>query len=474
LSSLNASFRDPDGVVFLTGERVIRAVDRGASPGLSALLNTPAVNRLVTEGRLIESRKLTEDEGRAALMSIGVEAPPPSDLILEHPRVPFPTFPYEWCPEMLHAAGELTIELALALHKDGLGLKDATPYNVLFRGNKPVFVDVASVEQRDRHDPTWLPYAQFVRTFLLPLLVNRHVRVPLSQVFLTHREGVEPEMVYDMLGFGRRWLPCFLFTVSIPTWLARRGGSSTKIYERRTEAPDKASFIFTATLGHLRRQLQAATPVAASSRWSAYMETKSYRNEDFEAKEAFVRSVLDAMRPATVLDVGCNTGHFSALAARCGADVVSIDSDATCVGETYRRAAAESLSILPLVADIARPSPSLGWRNGEQSSLLDRLSGRFELVMMLAVLHHLVVTERIPLTDVLDLAADLTTDRVILEYVGPGDPMFKRLVRGRDQLYARYSTEWFEEACRARFEILECQTLASLDRRLYLLKKRAA
>jgi SAM-dependent methyltransferase len=173
-----------------------------------------------------------------------------------------------------------------------------------------------------------------------------------------------------------------------------------------------------------------------------------------------------------VLDIGCNTGHFSELAAKTGANVVALDSDPVCVGQTYRRAVTNSLSVLPLVANIARPSPALGWRNGEQASLLERLSGRFDLVLMLAVLHHLLVTERIPLPEILRLADDLTTDLLVLEYVGPSDPMFRKLVRGRGALYAHVTPEWFEAACTEHFEIVESQKLAEADRRLYLLKKR--
>src|SRR5690349_129632 len=90
-------------------------------------------------------------------------------MILEHERIPFPSYPYEWAAPMLHAAGRLTLDLAASLAKEGMGLKDATPYNILFRGPQPVFVDLLSIERRDPRDAIWLPYAQFVRMFLSPL-----------------------------------------------------------------------------------------------------------------------------------------------------------------------------------------------------------------------------------------------------------------------------------------------------------------
>jgi len=223
---------------------------------------------------------------------------------------------------------------------------------------------------------------------------------------------------------------------------------------------------------HLERQLDRAAPVSVASTWSDYMETKSYREDGFDAKERFVRAALERNRASAVLDIGCNTGHFSGLAATHGTQVVAVDSDSVCVGRTYERAVANSLSILPLVADISRPSPAMGWRNQEQASLISRLSGRFDLVLMLAVLHHLLVTERVPLSDVLKLAAELTTDLLVLEYVGPADAMFKRLLRGRDELYSHVTVAWFEAVCREHFEIVESKSLEPLDRRLYLLRKK--
>lgn len=468
------SFRDPDGSVVVTGDRVLRGVRAKAASNLWKALASDAVRRLVTQGAFIESRLLDGPalaEARTMLGS-GKREDLGDMVVLEHPRVGFPSFPYEWCPEMLHAAGRLTLDIASGLHKSGLGLKDATPYNVLFRGPQPVFIDAASLEARETGDPTWLPYAQFVRTFLLPLLVSKHCRMSLRQVFLAHRDGLEPEAVYALLGIGRRLRPPFLFTVSVPTWLAGRAGGQPTIYKRRSEAPDKAAFILASTIGHLRRQLERAAPVSVSSTWSDYMETKSYREDGFDTKERFVKAALDAGKASVVLDIGCNTGHFSEIAARHGAEVVALDSDPVCVGKTFQRAVATSLPILPLVADISRPSPAMGWRTSEQSSLVDRLAGRFDLVLMLAVLHHLLVTERIPLREILRLAADLTKDLLVLEYVGPSDDMFKKLVRGRDDLYSHVNVGWFETACREFFEIVDVKSLEPLDRRLYLLRRR--
>jgi SAM-dependent methyltransferase len=175
--------------------------------------------------------------------------------------------------------------------------------------------------------------------------------------------------------------------------------------------------------------------------------------------------------PSTVLDIGANAGEFSAIAARRGCTVVAIDLDPVVVGQTWRRAFAERLDILPLVVNFGRPTPAVGWRNAENSSFLARARGRFDAVLMLAVVHHLLVTERIPLGEILAAAHEVTTNLLILEYVEPGDPMFRRLARGRDALYAHLTREHFESLCSGLFEIVERQALSSSHRTLYVLRR---
>jgi SAM-dependent methyltransferase len=178
-----------------------------------------------------------------------------------------------------------------------------------------------------------------------------------------------------------------------------------------------------------------------------------------------------------VLDVGANTGHFSAMAARAGASVVSLDSDAGVAGQIWRRAGAENLDILPLVVNLAQPTPASGWRNRECPSFLERATsasgnGKFDLVMMLAVIHHMLATERVPLPEIIDLAADLTNDFALIEFVDCEDPMFHRLSRGRDALYAHLHADLFEQCAAGPFDVVRKREISGTKRTLYLLRKK--
>ena len=471
--TVQGSFRDPAGRLYDQGGRILRVVtDSKAAADLPAILRLEPIQRAVARKTFVATRILEVLEHDALRLPASLESAP---LVLEHERIPFPSYPYEWPPEMLHAAGRLTLDLTLALLRKGYGLKDATPYNVLYSGPRPVFVDVLSVERREPGDYTWLAQAQFERTFLLPLLAAKVFGLRLDGPLMTRREGLEPTDVYSLASPWRRLLPPFLGLVSLPTWLSRAGESrGASLYRaRRDHDPERAEFILSGQLHRLSAVLERLTPGRRHSTWSGYMESeRSYSSAAFQQKEAFLRRVLEERPVESLLDIGCHTGHFSLLSARHGAaSALAIDSDPAVVGETWRRAAAEGLPVLPLVVDFARPSPSTGWMNDECPSFLDRARGRFDLVLLLAVVHHLVVTERIPLEAVVDAVAQIATGRVIVEYVGPSDPCFRRIARGRDALYQHATRAAFEAAFGRRFRVIRSEPLTGCERQIYLLER---
>jgi SAM-dependent methyltransferase len=472
------SFRDPAGCCFFFKQRVLRFVAPESAADFQVFLKGRALQNFIARRRFVSTRRLDEDEIAALRGSVELKsifAARPDDLIFEHERIPFPGYPHEWPPEMLWDAGCLTLELARAVLDDGCGLKDATPCNVLFRGSEPVFVDALSFERRNAGDPIWTPQAQFIRTFLLPLLANRRWGLPLAEIFTTRRDGIEPEEIYRWCGPLEKFTPRMLSLVSIPTWLSRKTGpDDQKIYQPHLLAnAEKARFILGSLFRRLGKNLDSLKPRASKgSTWSDYMATHSYDDPAFAAKEKFVGEALREFKPARVLDAGANTGHFSVLAAQTGAEVVAIDLDPVCVGAIWRRAREEKLNILPLVVNLARPSPALGWRNGECASFLDRATGAFDGVLMLALIHHLLVTERIPLADILKLAYEVTTSLLVIEFVSPSDRMFRQLTRGRAELHAALDEAAFEKACLPYFEIVRSLSLPGTQRRMYCLKRK--
>jgi len=475
------SFRDPAGRLVTLNNQVFRIIDDTAVADLKSFLESPIAGQYLDNGQIVSTRFLSEDESEKILSrDLKKSLPGESFNVVEHERIPFQSFPYEWPPEMLYQAGLLTIDLAEGLLSQSFGLKDATPYNVLYRGSSPVFVDLLSFERREPGDPTWLPMAQFERTFVLPLLVNKYFGLSLDSVFISNRDGIEPETAYRLCGALRRFMPPFLSLVSIPKWLSPKANEHSKkgdadIYKKKSlDNPDQARFILRGVFKRSRRHLDAVAPATGrTSTWSEYMSpTSHFTQKYFAAKTDFVKSAFDGYRSTRLLDVGCNNGHFSLLAARGGASVVSIDYDPVVVGDLWRNASAEKLNILPLTVNLTRPTPSTGWLNQECPSFLDRARGAFDCVLMLAVIHHMLVTERIPLAEIIDLAAELTTDLLIIEFVPTDDPLFIRLTRGREQLHRGLTEEVFKTMASRKFEIVRSEKLIDSSRSIHLMRKK--
>jgi len=450
--------------VLIQNGRVFRVVHKSSEGELSAFLSSAVGRQLRESGAFVRTERVSAD-----LTNLADSL---SDCsIYEHERIPFPSYPYEWPAEMLHAAGVFTLDIAEECLAEGFGLKDASPYNVLFRGPDPVFVDALSFEQRDPGDPTWLAYGQFTRNFSLPLLARKHLGIQLDQIFRTRRDGVLPSELWSWAGSLRRLLPPFLSMVTVPYWLSKF--ASDRTYSHHSMEPEQSLFVLRSLFRRLRRTIHRLEPGQLTSPWSAYGDApSSYTARQSARKHEFIEAFLDSFRPQSVLDVGCNTGVFSLMAAAKGASVVALDADSTVVGMLWRSARREKRNVLPLVVDIARPTPALGWRNRENIAFLSRAHRAFDTVFLLAMMHHLLVTECVPLDQILDLAADLTTRYAVVEYVGPDDPMARQLARGRDHLLKDLTVAIFENVCREHFEIVEKASLPECSRVVYVLEKR--
>ncbi len=457
LPDLLPTFRDPAGSLRLEENSAVRQIHRSAHEVTLAFVASEFYRHAQERGDIIA----TTVENR------------PDGLTLLHPRVPIPTYPWEWVSSQWLAAARLTLTLCEEALADGWVLKDATPLNVLFLGSRPVLVDVLSFERWDPASSLWLAYGQYTRTFLLPLVMNRLLHWPLELSFF-RRDGYEPAELYDALHWRHRLSRTALWPITLPTWLDRRKGASEKAKSAVKQGgdPELNAHLLKRTLTNLRRSTEAAMPEASGSAWAEYVQTSThYTPADSAAKHAWVAGLLERLSPASVLDIGANTGEYSVLAASKGAEVVALERDAAAAERLFLRTRDEHSSIQTIHADFARPTPAAGWENREASSLLSRLAGRFDLVMMLAVIHHLLLMEQIPLPAILALCHRLTKRHLLVEWVPVSDPMFQSLMRGRDSLYGHLGEEDLRAAASGFFREEERFALQN-GRILYLFEKR--
>lgn len=411
------SFRDPQGRLEDAGqERLRRWVHPQALETLDAVSPALADARLAPYGRVIPWERAPA-HGRSAE---GWSA-------IEHQRMWCATLPGEWAPAQLFAAASLTLALQDTLLARGHRLKDATPFNVLFDGSTPVFVDVLSFEPLPSDVAPWPAYGQFVRSFLLPLLAQQRFGLGLRTTLGVDREGLSPEAMAAIAGPLGRWRPPLAGLVGLPLLLARLVGDRMP-----SLSVTRAELVLTthqAVLRQLQRAVATTAPEVVSSAWTTYGdEDKEYH----AMKHAMVAQILSEQPPQRLLDVGANRAAHAFAAAADGARVAVLDSDPAVCDALFLRARETSASVQVICADLAEPPGPSGWAHAEHPGLLDRLKDAdFDVVLALAVVHHLTIVDGIGLDAVAELLASLTRDRLLVEHVPPDDRRAVALRRGR-------------------------------------------
>jgi SAM-dependent methyltransferase len=453
LSIAEGTFRDPAGRLYHEGDRILREIYPQHVASVTAWIESPLARHWMQQHRVVSTVVLAPSSAQPAL--------------LEHERVFFPTYPWEWAPSQWIDAASLTLDLCEEALEDGFILKDATPLNILFSGSQAVFVDVLSFVRRDPQCPLWMAYAQFVRTFLLPLCAYAYCGWPLSATLQT-RDGYEPADLAPYLSTLKLWRRPLRSLVALPMLFEK----NRRVLAHNPRGSEEVSlFTLRRLLGTTRALLHSLAPSRRISRWSRYTETAChYEPADHSAKQAFVRNALGRIRAHHVLDVGANTGVYSGIAAETGSHVVAWDTDVQATDLNWQAARNGGLSILPMVADFARPTPAVGWRNRESTSLLERARGQFDCVMMLGILHHLLVADQIPLAALIAQLWEISNRWAIVEWIPAEDAQFEGLCRGRQELYRELNEGYFIHRLSLAFNVIERGLLRN-GRSLWLLER---
>jgi len=455
------SFRDRDGRVYHFQERIFRGLSESALENYRQLQARPFYTSLAASGKVIGTREIPFEEN-----------PLPGDIksqwsgFLEHDPVPVISYPYEWTFSMLKAAAGLQLHLVERALNNGFTLKDATPYNIQFVNRKPVFIDIPSFEPLREGEP-WSGYRQFCEMFLFPLLLQVYKGCDFQPFMRAAIDGIDVQVAASLFGFRDRFRKGVMSHVWLQSKLDRRfGGSSENVRSSLKSAGFNRELILV-NVRKLQKLITRLEWKAVGSEWGDYSGFHNYSEDDHRLKEEFIRRAVVEEKPGTVWDIGCNTGQFSRIAASECTRVVSTDIDHVAVERLFLNPDTPD-NILPLVQNVADPSPNWGWRNRERSDLQTR--SRPELVLCLALIHHVVITANIPLAEFIDWLASLT-DKLVIEYVSREDDKVKALLRNKQDKYQDYSRESLEANIKRHFDIRLQQRVNDGDRTLYLCVK---
>jgi hypothetical protein len=442
--------------------RVLRALDATAAADFEALEATKFFAEAVEDGRIVATRRLAEVPAELARDGWVVA--------LEHDVVPVISYPFEWTFAMLREAALLQLDLTEQALDEGLITKDATPYNVQFLGAGPVFIDIGSFERLTRGEP-WFGYRQFCEQFLNPLLLGA-AGVPWRPWVRGTTRGITPAECRDTLPLRRRMRPSVFAHVGLHAWAERRFAASSRDVRGEMRSAGMGPAVIRAQLRRLRKVVRRLHWRPRETAWSGYGDRAHYDDADLGAKEDFVRKAAARRHRAQVLDLGANDGRFTDAALEHADYAVALDRDEVAVDRLYTRLRERGEQrVLPLCVDLGDPSGSFGWRARERSAFFDRVHP--DLVLLLAVVHHLAITDNVPLSEVVAMLAALGSDTVV-EFPTPDDPMVQRLAaQKKDHDARRYDVATFEAAVGAHgFDVAERTPLPSGTRLMYDLRRR--
>lgn len=469
------SHGDPHGRLFEWDGNLYRGISASWAPFYEALFADGTIQQLVEQGFLIQTE-------RAPLSLNGFS------LVLRHRRVPFISYAYEWTASMLKDAALLVLDFNLALARRGLATQDAHPANVLFDRCRPVFVDFGSITPVQPHAP-WPAYDEFCRFYLYPLYLMAHGQGRIARWLLHDTEqGVLGSDFFR--GFGSivpsrhsaaralAYRARQRIKALRPTLATRIPPAARGVLKRALESITR-SVVQAVSVGQLprlhalhrlRSEVEAIKLPARSSAWSDYY--KSFPpfspSPSWGPKHQSVWSALSRLKPQSVLDIGSNQGWHAELAARHQSHVVAMDTDEASIAALYERGKTGALSLLPLIMDIRYPSPGSGLANESFSPATQRL--QCDLVLALALTHHLVFKQNLILFEKMVRAIEVFSKRwLLIEFVAKDDPYV--IHDWSAERHGWYSLEGFVQALATRFQDIERLPSDSSFRTLFLCRK---
>lgn len=454
----SSSFRDPSGFLFSRNGILYRQINNSYAENYDLLMSSGLYDKLIKIGRLVPHREV----------DVKPAEPDLSYKVIQPEVVPFISYPFEWSFGELQDAALATLSIQKRALKLGLSLKDSSAYNIQFYNSKATLIDTLSFEKYCDGEP-WVAYRQFCQHFLCPLALMAYRDVRLNQLLRVYIDGIPLDLASRLLP-SRALLNFGLFSHVFLHAKAQIRYANKAFEKIKTPKVGMGKQALIGLIESLESTIQRLKWKPAGTEWGNYYEITNYTDIAFLHKKQLISEWMLRLKPKVTWDLGANTGIFSRLVSQIGSFTVAYDVDAAAVEQNYLQVkAVNEPLILPLVLDLTNPSPAIGWNNRERLSLVER--GPADVILALALIHHLAISNNVPLPRLADFFHDMC-HWLVIEFVPKSDSQVQILLTSRKDIFDHYTQEDFENIFRERFKICETEKVHESERVLYLMEKR--
>lgn len=449
-----SSFRDPSGFIFYRDQKIFRQINLRYKDEYEYLMSSGLYKKLISENLLIPHKE------------VDVESILPEQLfkIIEPRIIPYISYPYEWSFTQLKLAALTTLKIQKIALEYGMTLKDASTYNIQFLDSQPIFIDTLSFEKY-HEGQVWKPYKQFCQHFLGPLALMSYTDIRLNQLFRIYIDGLPVDLTSKLLPFRTHFMFSLLFHIHLHA-------KSQKHYENKQNVNKKIKMSKRSLIGIISSLTSSVEKIKwnlKDTEWSDYYSETNYSDKSFITKKTIISKMIDEINPNTVWDLGGNTGFFSRISSSKKIFTVAFDIDSTAVEKNFLESnSSKEKNLLPLLLDLTNPSSNIGWANEERRSFVDR--GPADLILALALIHHLIFSNNIPLKKLSEFFKN-NCNTLIIEFIPKSDSQVQRLLLTREDTFDEYSKENFESIFQQHFKIRKSVPIINSERILYLMEK---
>ena len=451
------SYRDPVGKIFYYKGRVLRGLNSKGVERFKYIKENHILEESIKKNFLISTKEATDLPKINELSEF--------DLILEHKRIDYITYPYEWCFDQLKDAALHHLNFQLFLLEKNCVLIDASAYNIQFINSKPIFIDTLSLSEY-KEGSYWTGHKQFCENFLNPLILSSKKNIDFNNWFKGNLEGITTSDLNNILSLKDKLNYSLFFHVFLMDRYEKKALLKPKeISQRINKKKALSKKSYKGMLLQLKKFILGLSKDKTLSKWSNYSENNSYNPEEEEKKIRIIENFIKKNKFNYLADLGCNDGLYSFKSLKCGAKkVLGFDSDLNVLNKAYLSSKINNLNFHPVYIDFTNPSPSQGWNEKERKGFNQRM--KFNGMIALALYHHITIGNNIPMKEAIDWLISFAPKGVI-EFVPKEDDMIKEMTKLKGDIFENYNEERFKLYLEQKVKIININKVSSSGRTLY-------